>query len=73
MRLDLEVMAKISLLDEEIYKKLMNSLINLFSTDRQLLENRGSLVVRQLSLFIAPEKMYVTMATILEAEEVGLR
>lgn len=69
VRQDLEVMAKISLLDEEIYKKLMHSLINLFSTDRQLLENRGALIVRQLSLFISPEKMYVTMATILQVEE----
>eukprot|EP01114_Cavostelium_apophysatum_P017154 TRINITY_DN5029_c0_g1_i1.p1 TRINITY_DN5029_c0_g1~~TRINITY_DN5029_c0_g1_i1.p1 ORF type:complete len:719 (-),score=131.55 TRINITY_DN5029_c0_g1_i1:14-2170(-) len=69
VRLDLEVMAKISLLDEIYFNKLMNSLVNLFSTDRHLLEHRGSLIIRQLSLFIAPEKIYVTLARILETEE----
>jgi len=69
VRLDLEVMAKISSLDETYFNRLMNNIINLFSTDRQLLEKRGSLIIRQLSLFISPEKIYVSFARILETEE----
>jgi hypothetical protein len=47
VRLDLEVMAKVTK-NEEYFTLLMSSLISLFSTDRQLLENRGSLIIRQL-------------------------
>jgi len=69
VRLDLEVMAKISLLDDAYFIKLMNILVDLFSTDRHLLENRGTLIIRELALFISPEKIYLTAATILETEE----
>ncbi len=65
-------MAKISVLNESV-NKLMENLIHLFSTDRQLLENRGSLIIRQLSVLINPEKIYVTLARILEMEEVRKR
>mmetsp|Transcript_10429 Transcript_10429/g.26235 ORF Transcript_10429/g.26235 Transcript_10429/m.26235 type:complete len:725 (-) Transcript_10429:67-2241(-) len=68
VRLDLEVMAKVTK-DEEYFTLLMSSLISLFSTDRQLLDNRGSLIIRQLSLFIDGEKIYRTIASLLEEED----
>ena len=45
-------------------------LIDLFGTDRQLLENRGNLIIRQLCIFINPEKIYLKLAQILENEQV---
>jgi len=70
VRLDLEVMAKISLLQEnKNYLKLMVAIIELFAKNRQLLENRGSLIIRQLCVFIDAERIYVAMAKILETQE----
>lgn len=51
----------------------MNNLIELFATDRYLLEHKGSLIIRQLSLFISPERMYLLLAKILENQEVILK
>lgn len=68
VRLDLEVMARISL-NDDYFDRLMQSLIRLFSSDPQLLQNRGSLIIRQLSLFIHPEKIYRKLATILESSD----
>eukprot|EP01112_Ceratiomyxa_fruticulosa_P014689 TRINITY_DN4227_c0_g1_i3.p1 TRINITY_DN4227_c0_g1~~TRINITY_DN4227_c0_g1_i3.p1 ORF type:complete len:722 (+),score=118.21 TRINITY_DN4227_c0_g1_i3:351-2516(+) len=68
VRLDLEVMAKLSL-DSSSFDRLMQNLVGLFSTDPQLLNNRGFLIVRQLSLYIEPEKIFRNLATILETEE----
>jgi len=67
VRLDLEVMARISL-NDDYFDQLMQSLIVLFRTDPQLLQNRGSLIIRQLSLFIHPEKIYRKFSIILETE-----
>lgn len=69
IRLDLEVMANISKLDESYFIKLMNNLVRLFSSDRQLLENRANLIIRQLSTLLHPEKIYLTIAKIIEKEE----
>eukprot|EP01113_Clastostelium_recurvatum_P034297 TRINITY_DN4635_c0_g1_i2.p1 TRINITY_DN4635_c0_g1~~TRINITY_DN4635_c0_g1_i2.p1 ORF type:complete len:817 (+),score=227.61 TRINITY_DN4635_c0_g1_i2:36-2453(+) len=68
VRLDLEVMARLSL-DSASFERLMRSLVDLFSTDPQLLHSRGSLIVRQLALYIEPENIYRKIATILESEE----
>jgi len=48
----------------------MNNLLGLFSTDRRLLETRGSLIIRQLCLNLNTEKIYRTFAEILEKEDV---
>ncbi len=48
----------------------MNTLLELFSTDRKLLETRGSLIIRQLCLNLNTERIYRTFAEILEKEEV---
>lgn len=48
----------------------MTNLLLLFSTDRRLLESRGSLIIRQLCLSLDPERIYCTIADILETDEV---
>lgn len=47
----------------------MMNLLELFSTDRSLLDSRGSLIIRQLCLNLNTEKIYRTFAEILEKEE----
>ena len=48
----------------------MNNLLELFSTDRGLLDSRGILIIRQLCLNLNTERIYRTFAEILEKEEV---
>lgn len=48
----------------------MVNLLELFSTDRRLLETRGSLIIRQLCMSLNTERIYRTFAEILEKEEV---
>eukprot|EP00003_Mantamonas_plastica_P007458 TRINITY_DN1626_c0_g4_i2.p1 TRINITY_DN1626_c0_g4~~TRINITY_DN1626_c0_g4_i2.p1 ORF type:complete len:428 (+),score=135.26 TRINITY_DN1626_c0_g4_i2:143-1285(+) len=67
VRLDLEVLGRISQ-NETYFTMFMSSLIQLFSTDRTLLEDRGSLIIRQLSFFLDPEKIICAFANILENE-----
>lgn len=50
----------------------MMNLLELFSTDRRLLETRGSLIIRQLCLNLNTEKIYRTFAEILEKEDVRI-
>jgi len=50
----------------------MSSLLELFSTDRKLLETRGSLIIRQLCGSLNAERIYRTCAEILEKDEVRL-
>eukprot|EP01104_Vermistella_antarctica_P008613 TRINITY_DN2163_c0_g1_i3.p1 TRINITY_DN2163_c0_g1~~TRINITY_DN2163_c0_g1_i3.p1 ORF type:complete len:653 (-),score=118.68 TRINITY_DN2163_c0_g1_i3:82-2040(-) len=69
VRLNIEVMAKISSQDVKYFQDVMQTLIQLFGTDPVLLENRGTLIVRHLCVFIAPEKIYTAFARIVENEE----
>lgn len=48
----------------------MYNLLEIFSTDRRLLETRGSLIIRQLCMSLNTERIYRTLAEILEKEEV---
>lgn len=67
---DLQLLAQISSSSEESYfKAFMMNLLELFSTDRKLLETRGSLIIRQLCLNLNTERIYRTFAEILEKEE----
>ncbi|KAL6305771.1 ARM repeat-containing protein [Sparassis latifolia] len=67
---DLQLLAQISSSSEESYfKSFMMNLLELFSTDRGLLEARGSLIIRQLCLNLNTERIYRTFAEILEKEE----
>jgi vacuole morphology and inheritance protein 14 len=67
---DLQLLAQIAhYSDENYFTQFMVNLLSLFSTDRRLLENRGSLIIRQLCVTLNPEKIYITFAEILEKEE----
>lgn len=69
---DLQLLAQISSSSEESYFKVfMMNLLELFSTDRRLLETRASLIIRQLCLNLNTERIYRTFAEILEKEDVG--
>ena len=68
---DLQLLAQISSGSEESYFRVfMMNLLELFSTDRKLLEARGSLIIRQLCLNLNTERIYRAFAEILEKEEV---
>lgn len=78
LRCDLQLLAQISATpngnggegEEEYFPQLMSSLLELFSTDRKLLETRGSMVIRQLCGSLNAERIYRTCAEILEKDEV---
>lgn len=70
-RVDIELLAQFSSgEDGAIFHTFIVDLLSLFSTDRVLLETRGSLIVRQLCLFMNPELIYRTLAEILTKEDV---
>lgn len=64
---DLELLAQISK-NDTYFDQLMVNLLILFSSDRNLLEQRGSLIVRQLSLSLNAERIYRCLAEHLEKE-----
>ncbi|KAM0749868.1 ARM repeat-containing protein [Meredithblackwellia eburnea MCA 4105] len=70
LRNDLQLLAQISSSSEdEYFPSFMMSLLSLFSTDRRLLETRGSLIIRQLCSSLNTERIYRTFAEILEKDE----
>ncbi|GAA5978907.1 hypothetical protein JCM10908_002734 [Rhodotorula pacifica] len=77
LRFDLQLLTQISSLGdgsggssgEDYFAGLMTSLLELFSTDRKLLETRGSLIIRQLCGTLNAERIYRTCAEILETDE----
>ncbi|KAK8858670.1 hypothetical protein IAR55_002899 [Kwoniella newhampshirensis] len=67
---DLQLLAQISASSEDSYfTSFMVKVLELFSTDRRLLETRGSLIIRQLCLHLNAEKIFRTIAEILEKDE----
>ncbi|RCI00210.1 hypothetical protein CU098_002673, partial [Rhizopus stolonifer] len=70
VRRDLQLLAQISShSDHEYFRSFIMSLLSLFSTDRRLLETRGSLIIRQLCMSLDPERIYCAIADILEQDE----
>lgn len=70
---DLQLLSQISKNSEDNYfASFMVNLLQLFSTDRNLLEVRGNLIIRQLCTNLSPERIYRTLADCLEKEEVSL-
>ncbi|KAJ2964699.1 hypothetical protein NQZ79_g485 [Umbelopsis isabellina] len=70
VRRDLQLLAQISFhSDHEYFRGFMVNLLSLFSTDRRLLETRGSLIIRQLCVSLDAERIYGTLADILEKDE----
>lgn len=70
IRLDLEVLARISLdkenrLDQKNFEMVLSQLITVFTQDRKLLEQRGALIIRNLSVLLDGESIYRAFATIL--------
>ncbi|KAJ2967058.1 hypothetical protein NUW58_g10526 [Xylaria curta] len=67
---DLQLLSQISRNSEDDYfSNFMVSLLQLFSTDRKLLEMRGNLIIRQLCMTLSPERIYRTLAEAIEKEE----
>lgn len=70
VRRDLQLLAQISSYsDHDYFRSFIMSLLSLFSTDRRLLETRGSLIIRQLCMSLDPERIYCAIADILEQDE----
>lgn len=70
IRRDLQLLAQISSVsDEQSFRNLMSNIINLFSSDRKLLETRGSLIIRQLCVSLGSESVYRALAEILEVQD----
>lgn len=68
---DLQLLSQISKNSEDGYfTSFMTNLLQLFSTDRKLLETRGNLIIRQLCVNLSPERIYRTLADCIEREEV---
>lgn len=67
---DLQLLSQISKNSEDGYfTSFMVALLQLFSTDRKLLEIRGNLIIRQLCLNLSPERIYRTLADCIEKDE----
>ncbi|SPO01317.1 probable enzyme activator VAC14 [Cephalotrichum gorgonifer] len=67
---DLQLLSQISRNSEDDYfANFMVNLLQLFSTDRKLLETRGNLIIRQLCVSLSPERIYRTLADCIEKEE----
>lgn len=67
---DLQLLSQISRNSEDDYfTNFMVNLLQLFSTDRKLLETRGNLIIRQLCISLSPERIYRTLADCIEREE----
>ncbi|CAD6892584.1 unnamed protein product [Tilletia controversa] len=70
IRQDLRLLAQISSASEdEYFFAFMRNLLNLFATDRRLLETRGSLIIRQLCASLNTDRIMRTLAEILERDE----
>jgi vacuole morphology and inheritance protein 14 len=69
IRCDLRLLAQMSGASDDAYNSYLANLVNLFSTDRRLLEARGSLIVRQLCTSLHTERVFKTLAEILEKDE----
>jgi vacuole morphology and inheritance protein 14 len=67
---DLQLLSQISRNSEDDYfANFMVNLLQLFSTDRKLLETRGNLIIRQLCISLSPERIYRMLADCIEREE----
>ncbi|AEO67728.1 uncharacterized protein THITE_2116687 [Thermothielavioides terrestris NRRL 8126] len=67
---DLQLLSQISRNSEDDYfTNFMVNLLQLFSTDRKLLETRGNLIIRQLCISLSAERIYRTLADCIEKEE----
>jgi vacuole morphology and inheritance protein 14 len=54
---------------EAQFKLVLNAILNLFAHDRQLLETRGSLIIRKLCVLLNAKAVYIRMAETLSSYE----
>ncbi|CAM9431837.1 unnamed protein product [Chrysoparadoxa australica] len=66
--LTLRVLARVSV-DEEGFRTVLHSVLELFRSDRKLLETRGSLVVRKLCVLLNPRSIYMSLAKVLQEQK----
>ncbi|KAK4919788.1 hypothetical protein LTR66_016774, partial [Elasticomyces elasticus] len=57
---------------DDYFTSFMVSLLDMFSTDRRLLEIRGNLIIRQLCINLNPERIYRTFADCIQQETVDI-
>ena len=62
-----QVLARIGLTQTE-FQRVLNSILDLFTVDRRLLEVRGSLIVRKLCVLLNARSIYMTLAEVLQSE-----
>ena len=51
------------------FPEFMSALVSRFDKDRKLLQDKGSLVIKELCTLLPPEQIYREFATILETEQ----
>ena len=67
---DLQLLSQISKNSEDNYfTSFMVNMLQLFATDRRLLETRGNLIIRQLCVSLSAERIYRTLADCLDKDE----
>lgn len=67
---DLQLLSQISRNSgDDYFSSFMQNLLQLFSTDRRLLETRGNLIIRQLCVSLSAERIFRTLADCIEGEE----
>ncbi|KAG0727236.1 Protein VAC14 [Chionoecetes opilio] len=54
---------------DEYFTRFLQNLLHLFTTQRNLLEDRGPLIIRQLCVMLSAEDIYRTLAELLQEEE----
>lgn len=64
--LNLQVLSRISLHTTE-FQLVMTAVLNLFASDRALLEARGSLIIRKFCVLLNAKSVYICMASLLLA------
>ena len=56
--------------EEAQFQLVLNAILNLFAQDRQLLETRGSLIIRKLCVLLNAKSVYIRMANTLASYEI---
>ncbi|KAG7166288.1 VAC14-like [Homarus americanus] len=54
---------------DEYFTRFLQNLLHLFATERNLLEDRGPFIIRQLCVMLSAEDIYQTLAELLQKEE----
>merc|ERR1711871_442916 len=69
---NLAVLARIALLNDCEFQRVLHAVVHLFSEDRRLLELRGSLIIRYLCTLLNAKSIYFSLATVLNEQATDL-